>query len=142
MSENGKKVPHGLMVALTDGKVWAAFFTCISVWVAIFMAPKDLPAEKRQNLIEGGIYATSGVVAAALVAMGYQKGKMLEGTVPEGYESVNKPQQPAAPVTVLPPATVISQGQTTLTPGPINQLPNDIYPQQATVSELLGKQEQ
>jgi hypothetical protein len=97
----GRKVPTGFLAVLQNTKVWAAVAAAASIWSGVFFAPSNVTPEKKQELIQAAIWATSGVASAVIIALGYEGGKSVEGTVPEGYESALK-------VVAPPPGSVLA----------------------------------
>jgi hypothetical protein len=116
MSEKARvKIPFGVIALLTDRKFWSALATLAASWTAVLAS--DVPPEHRAGLIQTAIWATAGIVGALIAAMGFEQGKALEGTVPEGYESAAKAAATvvqagtANVIPAAPSARVIAQGE-------------------------------
>jgi hypothetical protein len=85
---------------LADDRVKVALVTFALALLALLGVPQE-----RQDQVVKLIYAACGLAAAIIVGMSYEKGKNVEGTVPDGSRSVYDNARPSQIPTKTDPVT-------------------------------------
>ena len=88
MNVNGKQL-DGIMAFFKSTEAHAAFTATITGGVIIFSTPGSIK-DKMPYIIDY-LWGVFGVWGAVIASQGYQKGKALEGTVPDGRQPTNAP---------------------------------------------------